>query len=240
MTSDQSKIYKACRDKLNIENAELGEEFYYNSIVFCVIDSIYSIGANYISTKNVVTTYCSQYSLEKCHDVCSTPSDKHTINDFLQILSISELCGRDEQSVFHNFQRTSTRNGILKAEAVKKIAFLLNEFRINTIKEIRECNYIEVLRVAFEKVKGQNSGLSFSYFMMLSGDDQYIKIDRWIRRFVSICTNTDDDSEKIKDDLFSVCFELRKINPKLTPRLLDYVIWSYSKKVLGHEGCQPN
>ena len=38
---------------IDIGDIRLSEGYYYNSIVFCIIDAVYSIGSRYASTKYV-------------------------------------------------------------------------------------------------------------------------------------------------------------------------------------------
>ena len=43
----QEKIKKTCEEKLCLSKTELGKEYYYNSIVLCLIDAVFSIGVRY-------------------------------------------------------------------------------------------------------------------------------------------------------------------------------------------------
>ena len=77
MDDEILKIVTYCQKNLNLCNAKLSDEYYYNSISLCVIDSLFSIGVNYNSTKNVVTNYCNYFKLTKIRkDKNSIPSTK--------------------------------------------------------------------------------------------------------------------------------------------------------------------
>ena len=59
---------------IDISNITLGQEYFYNSVVFCIIDAIYSINAKYISTQNVVTRYCKKNDLDMFRENDSLPN----------------------------------------------------------------------------------------------------------------------------------------------------------------------
>ena len=231
LTDNQSKILKLCREKLPLSTAKLSEGFYYNSLAFCLIDAIFSIGVRYSCVKNTVKRYCDKFGLEMCHLETTEPLDMHTITDLLS--NINEYKDYGQKEIYHNRQRTSSKNGISKAEAVYKEASLLNSFGIKNICDLRrylkENKDHNSLEHVFKKVTGQNSGISFSYFLMLAGDESHMKIDRWIERFTKMATGSELEHEEIYNDLLAVCDELKKQYKFITPRLLDHTIWSYAK-----------
>jgi hypothetical protein len=118
---------------IDLLNLKLSREFYYNSIVFCVTDAIYSINANYESTKNTVIRYCKKNGLNRYWEYGFLPigiEDEHTERDFRELVQ-----GKSYQyfadSVFEKKQRTSSRSGILKAQAICEFADILHGNNIN-------------------------------------------------------------------------------------------------------------
>jgi len=93
---------------INLDSISLSSEYYYNSIVFCVIDAIYSIGANYSSTRNTVKRYADYYNLTQFRNYGSSPNsidNEHTVSDFLvniEGVSIEFIV----EEIFENRQRT--------------------------------------------------------------------------------------------------------------------------------------
>ena len=67
-------------------------------------------------------------------------------------------------------QRTSSRNGILKAEACELFACALWEGGIEDFNDLSEARLANA-EARVLAIRGQGSGLSFSYFKMLAGDD---------------------------------------------------------------------
>ena len=65
---------------------------------------------------------------------------------------------------------------------------------------------------------------------MLAGDDNKVKPDRHIRKFIGQITNKNLTDEEIQE-LFEKAKEILKNKNKfLTVKLLDYNIWDYQRK----------
>ena len=47
----------ACESVLDLSSASLSASYYYDSLPYCVIDAVFSIGVKYTSTQNVVKNY---------------------------------------------------------------------------------------------------------------------------------------------------------------------------------------
>ena len=117
---DAEKVAAYCKAVLELDEVELSTEYGYSCLPLCVIDAVYSIGVRYEGVRNVLARYrehLQQLDMEE---------DKHTITEFVQIMQRhgTESCA---DQLFGNRQRTSTRGGILKAEAVKQFAVALHE-----------------------------------------------------------------------------------------------------------------
>ena len=230
MTIDQTKIYDECVKKLPLTTSRLSDEYYYDSLPLCVIDAVFSIGVRYPSTRNTVIKFCNnQGALTRISPPPSKQSDGYTIDDLLSAISTQEDKGASE--IFENTQKTSSKNGILKSKAVYEFATVLKNNDIQTLSDIRSANNAKINKIEDEikKIKGQSSGISFSYFLMLSGDDNHMKIDRWLLRFVDGATDKKYTVSTAYYDLKEVCKELQKTYTSMTPRLLDHIIWNYMK-----------
>lgn len=109
---------------LDFDNAKLSEDYYYNSVVFCVIDAVFSINSKYKSTQNTVLRYCNYNGLIPYRTYGSSSRDiqsEHKIEDFLKLVDglAYETIANE---IFGNRQRTSPSNGVLKAQAVCEFA----------------------------------------------------------------------------------------------------------------------
>jgi hypothetical protein len=99
-----------------------------------------------------------------------------------------EGCGSADAfaDVVKNRQRTSSRRGILKAEAVQEAAAVLASHGVSTPGELRGrgADAFAAIEADWRAIQGHGSGLSWEYFLMLCGISG-VKADRHIRRFVA-------------------------------------------------------
>ena len=114
-------LAKVCQNQLPLAQTALSNSYYYDSLPLCVIDAVFSIGVRYTSVQNVAKHYCNRCGLRQYNLQQDALGDAHTISQFIQ--KITELgVEQSADQLFCNHQRTSTRNGILKAEAALQFA----------------------------------------------------------------------------------------------------------------------
>ena len=86
------------------------------------------------------------------------------------------------------------------------------------------------MRAEVQQIPGQRSGISFTYFLMLAGSDDRVKPDRMIRRFVARASGLPEGQlpspELAQAAIMGAAKVLLVDYPDLTPRRLDYAIWS--------------
>jgi hypothetical protein len=212
-----------------------GAAYEYASVPLCVIDAVFSIGVRYESTERTVTDFCRRYGWQR--DGRGTTTE-HTISDFLRILQPFE--NRWEQmadTVFRNRQRTSTRSGILKAEAVYRFSKTLQQFGIETFADVLKSGLRNDLRQAIKAIPGQGSGLSYAYSLMLAGNENGVKADRMVTRFVADALSVRNVPPARAEELVRQASSvLRTDFPKLVPSSLDNKIWKYQRS---REGSAP-
>lgn len=216
----------------------VGKEYSYNSLVFCLIDAVFSIGVKYTSVEKAVEHYANYYKLERFEP---SHRDRHRIEDFI---TNYERFKKEKDNpadsmaerVFNNRQKTSSRSGILKSEACYQVAIILRNNGINTLDDFQnlEPNDLEKLDKEIKKVKGQSSGIMFSYFCMLAGSDDMCKPDRWIKRFLknNNLESLEEDNEAIQELFKHACDKLKHDYPEITVKYLDYQIWNYQKNTV--------
>lgn len=233
LTPNQQLIYNKCITDLPLSHASLSPEYYYDSLPQCIIDAVYSIGVKYASTRNTVIRYCDQKAVQRLSAPLGMPSDLHTVDQLLANIDPYIHTDFGAATLFRNRQRTSVKSGIRKAEAVYLFASALARHGIQTLHDIRSASpaIIDAVEADIKTIPGQKSGISFSYFLMLSGDDGHMKIDRWLLRFIGDALGHAgyNNTAQAYTDLLAVCNELKTAYPDLTPRLLDHTIWSHMK-----------
>ncbi len=225
MESDAHEIALRCDKLFDLEHCKLPEEYYYTGLPLCIIDSIFSIGSRYSSTRNTVIRYCNYYKLKRLRneDSCVDNCKQHTVSELRNNI---ESMGSENFAnvVLKNRQRTSTINGVLKSEAVLQWTKIFEEYNIQYIIDI-ESRLDEDIEQILLQVPGQKSGISLNYLRMLCGNDNMCKLDRHILRFLSENlerTIDDKEAQKIMTDCTLI---LNRKYPILKVRNLDYQIW---------------
>ncbi len=91
--------------------------------------------------------------------------------------------------VLGNRGRTSTRGGILKADAAVRYTEILADAGVQRLGDLADLladpDILAKIEGALRTVPGHGSGARLSYLWMLGGDDQHIKPDRMVLRWLS-------------------------------------------------------
>jgi len=180
---------KYCFEKLDLDSAGLGSEYSYPNLPLCIIDTVFSIGVSYASTRNTVDRFCRFLGAESTFESFS-------ISSFLS-MNHTYSPQRMAAEVFGNKQRTSTVNGILKAEAVMIFSEAVKAQDVEYLKDSSFLLNNEEFEKSVLSIPGQRSGISLRYFYMLIGSDDFVKPDRMILRFLQTAT----ECESITPDL---------------------------------------
>lgn len=232
LNTDADIITACVKRVIPLTTVTLGDEYRYQSLPLCVIDAVFSIGIKYVIVKNVITRYCT-YTRQKPFRSC----DKLSSCDMQE--SINDFCSRPEQNdlatmalnVYGSRNRTSSRNGILKAEAAILFARCLQKHGMQYLQDIHKGIDNPQLEADIRTIPGQKSGLSLKYFWMLTGSDSLIKPDRMILRFLNEAISRHVSSQEALSLLQAVTHRLGDQYPNLTPRLLDHAIWNHQRSL---------
>lgn len=223
-------VAKLCKAKLDLANASFSDEASYRSLPLCVIDAIFSINANYKSTQNTVTRFCEYFGISELSQIpLPTIAEQLSMAEFISYYEQYGSNGMAEQ-VYQNRQRTSTRSGILKSEAVLRFGKILHRFRVNYFQDIYKILGNPSFENAIKQIPGQGSGISLRYFYMLTGSEAYVKPDRMITRFIESAIGKTLSIEESHSVIVGACAVLSKEYPRLTPRKLDNLIWQYQRR----------
>ena len=205
----------ACESIFDLASASLSPSYYYDSLPYCIIDAVFSIGVKYTSTQNVVKSYCAYYGLREYNTEQDHNGDAHTVSQMIEHI---ESVGIEKSAdiIFKNHQRTSSR-----------FAKILRKYGIETLADMAAKAIPFEAEQEILRIPGQQSGLSLRYFYMLSGDDSQAKPDRHVLRFLKEQMGNDYSIQQAQDVLRDTVELLRGKYPHLTVRLLDYSIWNY-------------
>lgn len=225
---DVAMLAAACRSSLDLD-APLGEEYRYGHLSLCVLDAVFSIGVRYESTQAVVARYAAWAGLAASRREDALPPREQQQPLHVLVEHIERDPGSFATDVVRNRQRTSSRNGILKAEASQRFAQALLAHGVEHLQDVAPAATDPALDVALRAVRGQGSGIAIAYFFMLAGDPALVKPDRMLQRFVDRALGKPTPIADIQRLISDACLALHAEHPALTPRGLDHVIWNHER-----------
>ena len=235
--SEADRLVEHIKKTLRNLDAPLPDDEWYSSLALCVIDAVYSIGVRYEAVQGSIRTFCRWAHWEK--DLKRAPRE-YTITEFVTLLdSFNRDWEKMADAAFSNHQRTSTRGGILKAEAVCKFAEILKQYGVEKYENITASGLSYKVAADLQGITGQGSGLSYKYFLMLAGNTREVKGDRMITRFVGEAVGSPGISGEYAEDLVrAAATALQPEHPSLTAYKLDNLIWNYQRdKENGSVAC---
>jgi hypothetical protein len=158
------QLVDACERDLGEPALWVAPDGYPSSLALCVIDSVFSIGVNYSGVVNVVSRYRS-------HRIAQ--SGNADADGGLELMDTFEHLGGPDAwgEKIGNKQRTSTRSGILKADAVLQEAHALAKHDVWTVRDLHDARRdlrLPDIKADWSAIRGQRSGISWSYFLMLA------------------------------------------------------------------------
>lgn len=215
-------------EKSGLEVPALADEYRYASLPLCVVDAVFSIGVRYTSTQKVVSNLCDYTGWARLAESREARGvGEHGLFDLLALFETLGIEGMAD-TVFQNRQRTSSRSGILKSEAVLLYCHALTKAGINSFEDFDQerREYAEAMILG---LPGQSSGIAFDYFMMLSGDDNLIKPDRMVQRYVGSALNMDAIPQPRQAAILVrlAARVLRNRGHQWSPLSLDHAIWRF-------------
>lgn len=194
----------------------------------CVLDAVFSIGARYATTVRTCERYAVAASLNSL-DAADSPAVIGTVAEqpLSAFVGAASAAGieRFAQDVLQNQQRTSTRNGVLKAAAALRYAEVLVDGGVELYRDVpalfadepRMAPLAERLRA----VPGNGtSDVRLGYLWMLLGDDDAIKPDRMVLRWLGNVLGHAPSAQTARVLLAEAAASLG-----CTPWELDHAVW---------------
>lgn len=216
-------VAEAAKAQLDLANARLRPEHDYASLPLCVVDAVFSIAARYEAVTKPTVIRFAQAQLPEWPLYGRGNSLEHSVSEAIKSLdrfSPEQLA----DTVFKNRQRTSTRNGILKAEASLLFMKALLNAGIDRYSDLT-AERLAGAEIDIRKVSGQN--ISYDYFVLLAGG-QTVKPDRMIVRFVAEALSAPTVAPTTaKEATIGAAQILQKEFRHVDVRLLDSEIWSH-------------
>lgn len=166
MHSDVEKLYEACLRDLGDPQRWFSPRGYPDSLALCVIDSIYSTGAQYATVEKIIARYRGYRATQG--------SDPDTDGAVELLQNIAELGGPDSWATQIGNRRptSTTANAPLKSVAVEQVAEALVALGVRTSADLRavteEDDRREQAKEAWCAVPGQRSGVTWEYALKLT------------------------------------------------------------------------
>lgn len=204
------------KEKMNLLNVQLGDEYNYPCLPLAVIDAIYSLQIGYKNVNVVVKKYADAHKVDK----------SHSISDLIKNIEAVGVESFANDILGANY-RTAGRNPNLKSEAVYEWAKILKKNGIETFADFRRADKTQVEKELLQ-VQGQGKTV-VKYLFMLCGDEHTCKPDTHILNFLKEVLQRNVKSDEAQALLERIVKELKKNYPTMTVRLLDHLIWNYQR-----------
>lgn len=236
---DVQQLMRHIEVQIDLKKVAAEPSLYWASMSLCIIDSVWSIRSDYEKTVCPLVRRFAKSNTPPWDgtDHSTPPRDgSPTVSDLLKTIEGRLQTGHAIEDLFHkkdgrpNRQRTSSRSGILKAEAVHRFASVLLSAGINEPSDLRDAAKLKKAEALVKQIPGQGTGITFTYFLMLSGEEKFVKSDTHIRRFVSHALGIPWSNLVSPDRAAGLLSEVARrfaVNfPGLTPAKLDHAGWA--------------
>ncbi|MDQ0733784.1 hypothetical protein QFZ50_000247 [Arthrobacter agilis] len=198
----------------------------------CVLDATFSIGLRYNAVVvPVVRRYARSQSLAPVLiegpgllEKVSPRENEQSLSQFLS--SIGTISDDDLATQLGSKNRTSSRGGILKASASRQIAEVLVAAEVESLSDVAVllADAARTVRVEedLRRIAGGGSrGIRTSYLWMLAGDDNHVKPDRHVLKWLGGVLGRQVSVTEARSLLSAVAKELQ-----ISPWSVDHAIWS--------------
>ncbi|MFV8301003.1 hypothetical protein ACNQP7_30360 [Mycolicibacterium fortuitum] len=157
------------------------------SLSLCIADAVWSISANY--DKVVVPLVREKLAANFGVEQPTVPAREPMGSDPMPLTRLTELTV-DELTGLTNRQRTSTRGGILKADAVLRHAQVFVGHDVVTLADavelLTDTVRFDAVDTALRSIPGEGGhGVRRDYLWMIIGNDDLIKPDRMVLRWLA-------------------------------------------------------
>ena len=234
MKSDAQKLADYAESSLQLKAARLSPAYYYQSLPLCIVDAIFSLGVRYQQVEKVVSNVCQDagWKTFRDHGSPSPPlKEQKTVSELLELIK-GHSSAMD--TLFKNCcvanPGASKANQIRKADLVRMFAETLKGNGIESFQDFETYTDPEGLEQRLRDLPALKSGVAVRYFWMLAGDEDEVKPDRMIHRFITSALGRFASNDEAVKLIREACVVLSGRYPDLNPRLLDHEVWKHQRK----------
>lgn len=221
--SDVGRLVHEVRRLINLQNAELSDEFFPAHLSVALIDAIFTPQLRYYThVVPIIERYCARFDLRRVRpDRRRLPpvDEQETLTDLIDHYEVLGPDGFQDEIVRSRF--CSPRTNILKSENVKRAAIELRGIGIETLRDA-QCKSAHQIKCALRPLSGIGDR-TIHMFLMYTGADEFVKGDVHVCRFVATALHRRRVSAEEAERLVGSAARALGI----APRLLDYEIWKH-------------
>lgn len=225
---DVAAVVREVRCAIDLDNAELGDEFFPAHVSIALLDAIFTPQLRYNkAVVPIIERYCRRFQLRRVRqDRTKLPpvDEQETLTDLLDHYKKLGPDGMQKEVIRSRFCSPGTK--VLKSKNVKLAADKLRRLGIETLQDA-EC----FVSKAPKKIKGSLRSLSgigdrtIHMLLMYLGGEEFVKGDVHVCRFVARALGGDEVLPEEAERLVKQAAKVLDI----TPRLLDNMIWNHMK-----------
>ena len=227
--SDVGRIVNHVRRLINLRNAKLSDEFFPAHLSIALIDALFTPQLRYYThVVPIIERYCGRFNLRRSRsDRTRLPpvDEQETLTDLIDHYKALGPGGFQEEIVRSRYRSPGTK--ILKSENVKRAAIKLRGIGIETLQDAQSKSAYKI-KCALRPLSGIGDR-TIHMFLMYAGDDEFVKGDVHVCRFVATALQRQRVSAEEAERLVGSAASALGI----APRLLDYEIWKYGSRSNG-------
>jgi hypothetical protein len=207
----------------------------WTSLSFCIVDAVWSIGARYDSV--VVPLVREKFAAEFGVTEPTIAASEPLPADPLPLPKLEGLAV-DSLTDMTNRQRTSTRGGILKADAVLRHIAVFREHHVDSMQDalalFSDAERFARVDDALRLIPGEGGyGVRRNYLWMLIGQDDLIKPDRMVLRWLGR-QGVKTDPAGARDIITAIVpLVSARLNRTVTAWEIDHALWLAGRKKAG-------
>ena len=221
--SEVARVIDHVRRLIDLKDAKLDDEFFPAHLSIALIDAIFTPQLRYYShVVPIIERYCARFNLRRIRpERTQLPpvEEQETLTDLIGHYKALGPGGFQDEIVRSRFRSPGTN--ILKSENVKRAAIELRGIGIETLQDAQSKSAHEI-KCALRPLSGIGDR-TIHMFLMYAGDDEYVKGDVHVCRFVAAALRRPRVSAEEAERLVGSAAQALGI----APRLLDYEIWKH-------------
>jgi hypothetical protein len=234
LQSKAQKLADYAEAHLSLETAQLSRAYFYQSLPFCIIDAVFSLGVKYRQVENVVSHVAkvTGWDAFRPHSSNFPAIEKQkTVSDLLEEIGKHQDTSKTlfDNRGYANPSATKVPK-IKKSDLINQFAGVLKQRKIETFQYLKSYEDSEALDNELRALPALKSGVGVRYFRMLAGDENQVKPDRMIQRFIEAGIGESLSVDMCASLVQETCGLLKTRFRSLTPRLLDHEIWKFQRQ----------